>query len=200
MRLVVLEGGEGCGKTSACEPLVRRMHLRGIQAEWGREPGGTVIGEDMRKFLLSHKEAEPMSLFYGFQIARVELLAHILKSKVDVFVLDRFWPSTWAYQVMGEGIPKKIFDAAQLAIKTYLEGFDRIDMFYLDCPDTIRLERMKKSGKGSDRFESKPAEYHQRIREGYEELVSLGSLERVDASPSQELVISDIMLKLGYGY
>ncbi len=114
MHLVVLEGMEGCGKTSACEPLVKRLSLKGIKAAWGREPGGTPIGEDMRKFLLSHKEAEPMSLFYGFQIARVELLASILKSKVDVYVLDRFWPSTWAYQVMGEGIPAKIFDAGVL--------------------------------------------------------------------------------------
>lgn len=200
MRLVVLEGGEGTGKTSACGPLVRRLSMRGLKAAWGREPGGTVIGEDMRKFLLSHKEAEPMSLFYGFQIARVELLAHILKSGVDVFVLDRFWPSTWAYQVKGEGIPECIFNAAQDAIVPYLKRFQRVDLFYLDCPDAIRLERMKKSGKGADRFESKPAEYHQRIREGYEELVSRGFLQRVDASPAQELVINDIMLKLGYGY
>lgn len=200
MRLVVLEGGEGSGKTSACAPLVARLSARGLKAAWGREPGGTPIGEDMRKFLLSHKEAEPMSLFYGFQIARVELLASILKSGVDVYVLDRFWPSTWAYQVKGEGIPVSVFEAAQDAIAPYVQRFKSVELFYLDCPDAIRLERMKKSGKGADRFESKPAEYHQRIREGYEELVSRGFLQRVDASPAQELVINDIMLKLGYGY
>lgn len=200
MRLVVLEGMEGCGKTTACQPFVAGLLKRGLKVSWGREPGGTKVGEDIRSLLLSHEKLEPMSLFYGFQIARVELLASVLKSGVDIFVLDRFWPSTWAYQVRGEGIPRSVFDAAQEAIRPYVEAFEGIDLFYLDCPDTVRLERMKKSGKGVDRFESKPAEYHQRIREGYEELVSMGALQRVDASPAQELVINAIMLKLGYGY
>jgi dTMP kinase len=198
MRLVVLEGMEGCGKTTACEPLVKRLATKGVKADWRREPGGTRIGEDMRTFLLSHREAEPMSLFYGFQIARVELLADMLRTKdVDLFVMDRFWPSTWAYQVMGEGISKGIFDAAQEAILPYVTRFSRVDMFYLDCPDSIRLERMKKSGKGADRYESKPPVYHQRIREGYEDLVSMMALQRVDASKPQDEVLSEILVKLG---
>jgi thymidylate kinase len=99
---------------------------------------------------------------------------------------------------MGEGIPEKIFDAAQEAIRPYVVEFSRVSMFYLDCPDSIRLERMKKSGKGADRFESKPAEYHQRIREGYEGLESAGHLLGVDASKSQDEVLTDIMHVLGY--
>lgn len=199
MRLIVLEGQEACGKSSACEPLVKLLNEKGAKAEWRREPGGTVIGEDMRKLLLSHRTAEPASLFYGFQIARVELLADMLKSTtVDTFVLDRFWPSTWAYQVNGEGIDVEVFNAAQKVIEPYLKGFQTVRLFYLACSDTIRLERMKKSGKGADRFESKPLEYHSRVRRGYEYLVDQGYLERIDASVSQGQVLARILAALGY--
>lgn len=199
MKLIILEGQEACGKSTACEPLVRKLGMKGVRAAWRREPGGTTIGEDMRKFLLSHKSAEPASLFYGFQIARVELIADMLRTHdIDVFVLDRFWPSTWAYQVHGEGIPREVFRASQQVIQPYLARFEGVHLFYLECPDDIRLERMKKSGKGADRFESKPKEYHDRIRAGYNELVCAGDLIPVDASASQEAVLGVIMHRLGY--
>lgn len=192
-KLIVLDGQEACGKSSLCSPLVEKVRLAGLKAETFREPGGTTVGEDMRKLLLSHTEVESMSLFYGFQIARVELLAHMLRMKgTDVFVLDRFWPSTWAYQVCGAGISKVIFEAAQIAIARYLEQFSAIKLFYLECPDSIRLERMKKSGKGGDRYESKNAAYHQCVREGYEYLVEQGHMIRIDASKSPEEVLEAV--------
>lgn len=199
MRLIVLEGQEACGKSSACEPLVNLLREKGAKAGWRREPGGTVIGEDMRRLLLSHRGAEPASLFYGFQIARVELLASMLKSTdEDTFVLDRFWPSTWAYQVHGEGIDIDVFKASQKVIAPYMAGFSSVHLFYLACPDSVRLERMKKCGKGADRFESKPAAYHDRVRKGYEDLVDEGYLHRVDAARPQEEVLASIMKVLGY--
>lgn len=199
MKLIVLEGMEAVGKSSLCEPLVARLKAKGVRARWAREPGGTAIGEDMRRFLLSHKGAEPMSLFYGFQIARVELLAEMLRAmETDAFVLDRFWPSTWAYQVHGEGIGIDIFMASQTAIAPYLRAFETIKMFYLKCSDSVRLERMKKCGKGADRFESKPVEYHNRVRYGYESLVTDGHLIPVNAEPPQDEVLSEIMTRLGY--
>lgn len=199
MDLIVLEGPEGCGKSTITTKLREHFEALGTKVSAVREPGFTKFGEEARRLLLSHEALEPLTEFYMFQACRVELLGCLTKVPMDrndggVVIMDRFWPSTFAYQVCAGGIPHALYEASTKAITdAYMRAFARVTMAYLDCPDTIRLARMKACGKGGDRYESKPVTYHQAVRNGYEQLADFGALERINANQSVDLVVADIL-------
>src|SRR2546423_11246105 len=115
-RLVVLEGAEGAGKTTQIRLLAERLTNAGIPCVAVREPGGTPVGDDIRDILL-HPEQEitaPTEALL-FMASRAELIAKaILPSLVEgrVVLVDRFFLSTYAYQIFGRGLPKGEIRAA----------------------------------------------------------------------------------------
>jgi dTMP kinase len=180
-KFITFEGLDGAGKSTHLSWFASQ--LEGVagtgQVVLTREPGGTLLGEDLRAMLLArpmHPETEALLMF----AARREHLASVIQPALmsGKWVLcDRFTDASYAYQCGGRGIP---FDRLKL-----LEDFTHPDLrpdltvlFDLD-PETARQRRL--GARNPDKFESQPHEFHQRTRDAY--------LKRVQDDPARFSVI-----------
>jgi len=168
-KFIVLDGPDGCGKSTQTTLVVKWLIEQGVEVETFREPGGTAIGEKIRQILLKpeHIVMSTATEVMLYMAARVQLwqekIAPALKENKCV-VLDRWLSSTCAYQGYAGGF-----------------GMDNVIRIAGDClerpwPDlTIILDVDLKTAasrlkRGLDRMEQKGEEYHQRVREGFLEL------------------------------
>src|SRR5947207_9266204 len=115
-KLIVLEGVEGAGKTTQVRLLAERLAAARIPCVAVREPGGTPVGDDIREILL-HPEQEITAATEAllFMASRAELIAReILPAFVEgaTVLVDRFFLSTYAYQIHGRGLAEEEIRAA----------------------------------------------------------------------------------------
>ncbi|MFZ0034502.1 MAG: dTMP kinase [Sedimentisphaerales bacterium] len=187
-KFIVIDGPDGCGKTTQTKLLVDWLKKQGVAVETFREPGGTAIGEKIRQILLNPEhiamgtETEVML----YMAARVQLwqekIAIALKENKCV-VLDRWLSSTCAYQGFAGGF-----------------GIDKVIKIARDCPEkpwpdlTIILDvDLKTAGKrlkkDLDRMEQKGDSYHKKVREGFLKLAKgRKSFVIIDAADDIETV------------
>ena len=115
-RLIVFEGIEGAGKTTQIKLLAERLAAAGIVARGVREPGGTPVGDDIREILLHpEKQITPATEALLFMASRAELVSRELVPALEdgvIVLVDRFFLSTYAYQVYGRGLPEAEIRAA----------------------------------------------------------------------------------------
>ena len=167
---IVFEGGEGAGKSTQARILARRLSQEGFQVVSTREPGGTALGEVVRRWLKSRAGLTPLAELLLFTAARAQLVKVVigpaLRSSQRVVISDRFTASTVAYQGFGRGVDLELIHRLNEASTQGL----RPDLtVYLDLPVEAGLAR--KRG-GLDNFEAEGTEFHRRVREGYLTLVS----------------------------
>jgi dTMP kinase len=188
--LVVLEGIDGCGKSTQAELLVARLAARGLTCRKLREPGGTQLGEAVRRLLLDPAtEACPAAELFGYLLARAQLCSEILApalARGEVVVLDRFWHSTVAYQGAGLGLPLDLVRAANRLAVGHLPVAAAL---WLDLDPAAAEAR--RSG-AADRIEARGLEYLRRVREGYRTLCAEGELVRIDAAQESVAVAAAI--------
>lgn len=195
-RFLTVEGIEGAGKTTCLDLIEQRIRGRGHQLLVTREPGGTPLGEDLRKLLLGHRHegmADDTELLMMFAARAEHLRARIEPAlATGSWVLcDRFTDATYAYQGYGRGI-----DLARIAaLESWVQGDRRPDLtLILDLPVEIGLER---AGRRStpDRFESQTLEFFGRVREGYLELAAAapGRYRIIDAAKPLEEVSRQVV-------
>jgi dTMP kinase len=109
---ITFEGVEGSGKTTQIKRLKKYLAQRGIPCMCTREPGGTRIGEEIRKILLNrrHREMDPLSELFLYEAARaqhvMDLIKPLMSRKRVVILCDRFRDASVAYQ--GYGVIIKI--------------------------------------------------------------------------------------------
>lgn len=184
-RYIVLEGGENVGKTTQAARLADAL-----PAALVREPGGTKVGEEVRRLLLSpdlQKQAETEVLLHAAQ--RSELARTIIDPALETglhVVSDRSWLSSAAYQG-AQGIP---FDRILSVNQFALDGLLRPDLcILLDADPMAAAERVP--DKPMDYYESKGMEFHNRIRSNFLEIaeymgaVVIDALQDVDAVSEQ---------------
>ena len=166
-RLVVLEGAEGAGKTTQIRLLAERLTNAGIPCVAVREPGGTPVGDDIRDILL-HPEQEitaPTEALL-FMASRAELIAKaILPSLVEgrVVLVDRFFLSTYAYQIFGRGLPEgEIRAANRLATAGLVPELTLL----LDVSASEGLSRADARG-ARDRMEQADDDFHHRVADAF---------------------------------
>ncbi len=180
-RFIVLEGGEGAGK-STCARLIRGwLRAQGRAVLMTREPGGTPLAERIRELLLqSRGEMAPMSellLMFAARVSHIrERILPALESGKDV-VCDRFVDSSYAYQCGGRGLPAR--DIAVLERIT-LGGLRPDLVLVLDLPPRVGLSRVGRRG-AADRFERAGLAFQQRVRRTF--------LQRARAAPQRYRVI-----------
>ncbi|MGI9141223.1 MAG: dTMP kinase [Gemmatimonadaceae bacterium] len=161
--LVVFEGTEGVGKSTQVDMLLHRLKGAGVEAVSFREPGGTTVGDQIRGILLRPgNEIAPVTEALLFMASRAELCAREIAPAIaagKVVVLDRFFLSTYAYQIAGRGLDEESVRAANLlATGGLLPDLTLL----LDYPVMSGLERA--SGRGSrDRMEQMDSAFHERI-------------------------------------
>ena len=114
-RLIVFEGVEGAGKTTQLDRLASVLGRSGVDCRTWREPGGTIAGDAIRALLLdpaSSLSSRAEALL--FMASRAELVERELRpalQKGAVVLLDRFFLSTYAYQVAGRGLSEEAIRA-----------------------------------------------------------------------------------------
>jgi dTMP kinase len=166
-RLVVLEGGEACGKSTQAARLAPRLG-----AVLTREPGGTVVGERIRSLLLdpalgAELDARAEALLMA--AARAQHVAEVVAPALAagrVVVSDRFVGSSLAYQGYGRGLPQPDL-AALSAFATGGLGADVVVL--LDLEST---EAAARRGPVPDRMEAAGEAFHRRVEEGFAALAA----------------------------
>ncbi|MSQ05800.1 MAG: dTMP kinase [Dehalococcoidia bacterium] len=168
----VFEGGDGAGKSTQARALLGRLRRRGVPALLTREPGGTTLGESVRRWLKSHRDTAPMAELLLFSAARAQLVQHVIRPALSdgvAVICDRFTASTVAYQGWGRGLDLAWIDKLNQAATGGLAPDLTI---LLDLPPEAALARRARSGDGpddsrADRFEAAPLEFHRKVRQGY---------------------------------
>jgi dTMP kinase len=197
---VTLEGGEGAGKSLQAEALAAKLTGLGLQVMRTREPGGTALGERLRRLLLElpakgELAVDPLTETLLFAAARAELVATVIAPAIErgeAVICDRFGDSTAAYQGYGRGVDLKLIDDVNAAATA---GVAPDLVVLLDLPVEAGLAR----GEGArDRFEQEELAFHERVRAGYRQLAARAS-DRwlvVDATQPPEAVTAAIWARL----
>jgi dTMP kinase len=162
-KLIVFEGAEGAGKSTQVRLLAERLATARISCVALREPGGSPVGDAIRDIVL-HKEHPITNATEAllFMASRAELTAReIVPSLNDgrVVLLDRFFLSTYAYQIFGRGLPEAETRAAnRLATGGLVPDLTLL----LDVPPAEGLGRADARG-ARDRMERADDEFHRRV-------------------------------------
>ena len=162
-RLIVFEGAEGAGKTTQIRILTERLAAAGIPHVSLREPGGTPVGDDIRDIVLHQEQeiiAETEALL--FMASRAELVAREILPSLDkgnVVLVDRFFLSTYAYQIVGRGLPEPEVRAANRLATT---GLVPDLTLILDVHAAHGLERADARGK-RDKIERSGNDFRARV-------------------------------------
>ncbi len=181
-RFIVLEGGEGSGKSTLAAALGARFAARGTEVVLTREPGGTPVGELVRKLL--HEPLVPWAEAFAFFVARAQLVSDVVRPALErgaVVVCDRFAASTYAYQGYARGLDLAALRAAN-AVAT--GGLEPDLTIFLDLEVATGLTR-KFGEDEAIRTGLESVEFHRKVREGYLAQLAAarpGTWARIDAS------------------
>jgi len=162
--LLSFEGIEGTGKSTQIQLLNRFLKKKGFKTCVFREPGSSVIGEEIRKILLhSHAKLTLFSETMLFIAARNQLILEKIEPNIlkkDIIILDRYLDATVAYQGFGAGVNLKLInDLNKEAVGIYMPDVTIL----LDIDPKSGLKR---SGR-TDRFEKRKLDFHKKVRSGY---------------------------------
>lgn len=199
-KLIVIEGLEGAGKSTAVSTVIEFLNQLKIKALTTREPGGTAIGEVLRDLIKNPEykdildDKSELLLLYT---ARIQLIEQVIKPalKQGVWVIaDRFELSTLAYQGGGRGLDQKMIE--QLSAFA-LDGFKPDLTLYLDITPEEGMQRVRLRG-ACDRIEQQSIAFFNRVYESYRYYVQRSSdIEMIDAGRPLSEVKQEIQNILG---
>ena len=166
--LITLEGNEGCGKSTQIRLLYRYLKKKGKKVFLTREPGGTVIGDQIRKILLDvrNKGMSPVCETLLYMASRAQLVQEVVKkhlAKGEIVLCDRWMDATVAYQGYAGGVPVPWIESLGRAAT---QGVVPSLTLYLDLPVEVGLRRAKKRH-AADRMEKKKKQFHEKVRKGF---------------------------------
>lgn len=196
-KFIVFEGLDFTGKSTQVELLAARLREAGYPVVTTREPGGTTVGERVRKVILSTRTVEllPLSELLLFITARAQLCAEVIEPALrekKVVISSRYRFSSIAYQGYGRGIDlelvRRLNDAAT--------GGRYPDLtFLIDLPAETALAR--KEGDG-DRIEGEDHAFYRRVQVGYLQLTRGDpSVHLIDGTLSKEEIAAHVADRLG---
>lgn len=199
-RFITFEGPEGSGKSTQATLLRDRLLQRGVRSVCTREPGGTALGEAVRRILQFDDAGEspcPRAELLLFAAARAQLTERLIRPALqrgDWVLCDRFFDSTTVYQGAGRGLP--IDEITQLN-RMATGGLVPDITLLLDLDVETGLQRVARRGCESavaDRFELEHRAFHERVRRGYLELARSepNRFRVVDASRPPEVISAEI--------
>jgi len=202
---ITFEGPEGSGKTTQIQPLFADLQSRGYDVVLTREPGGTAIGDQIRRILLdpANQEMLPEAEILLFSASRAQLVGQVVRPALErgaIVICDRFADSTMAYQGYGRGLD--------------LESLHRITQFatgglmpdltvYLDLDVEEGLRRKRVAGQQDseawNRLDQQAIDFYDRVQRGY---LALASAEPdrwlvIDAARPTEVVQAEIRRRVG---
>jgi dTMP kinase len=199
-RFVSFEGIEGCGKTTQIARLSDHLTARSIAHTITREPGGTAVGEGIRKILLTSEAihltaASELLLFYASRSQNIQEKIKPALERNEMVICDRFYHASMAYQGYGRGIP---LDFITRLTDLVCDRFQPQVTILLDIEPAVGLgrARARNHARSNDegRFEAEDLEFYTRVRNGYLDLASRDPRIRViNADRSIEEVHREIV-------
>jgi dTMP kinase len=200
--LIVLEGVEGAGKTTQLRRLQARLVASGVRCIAVREPGGTAVGDAIRELLLDpERRLDPRTEALLFMASRAQLVQDVVRPALaeGTFVIsDRFFLSTYAYQIAGRGLPE---DEVRRANALATGGLTPDLTLLLDLPIEEGFRRAGQRGQ-PDRIERSGDAFHTRVRSAFVEFATAGwqaahpecgPIALVDASGTEDEVTARIV-------
>jgi dTMP kinase len=195
MTFIVIEGGEGVGKSTQVGLLADRLGAEGKWVTRTFEPGGSPRGAELRRMLLGGGDpVDERAELFLMLADRADHVAEVIRPALAagmIVVCDRFTPSTLTYQGAGRG-----FDIQALTQMSALAA-DRLEpdvVIVLDLPDAAADARVAAE---RDRFERAGADFHARVRAAYRELAPTFGWVVVDAAGSAEEVGARVWAVVG---
>ena len=165
-KFITLEGGEGSGKSTQVKILSAWLAGLGYSVLRTREPGGSAGAEVIRSLLLGRASWDPVAEMALHFAARREHWARTIQPSLaagSFVVCDRFFDSTLAYQVAGQGAPRQVW--ADLRAATLGNVGPDLTLL-LDIPVEQGLERANRRGE-TNRYDRLGLTFHQRIRDSF---------------------------------
>lgn len=172
-RFITFEGMDGCGKTTQFRILGNWLRERGIEAVETVEPGGTAIGQQIRRILLdpANADIQPRTELLLYFASRAQNVDQVIRPALEsgrVVLCDRFTDSTLVYQGAGRGIdPSLVLDLDRIACR----GLKPDVTVLIDIDPETSLARAKRrnerTGNSESRLDEESAAFHERVREGY---------------------------------
>lgn len=165
---ISLEGVEGTGKSTHSLMLSETLESEGHEVVRTAEPGGTTIGQNIRKILLdpSNSAMEPVTELLLYAAARRQHIQELILPALDAgktVITDRFADSTIAYQGTGRGLDMALISELDFIVTNGLKP-DLTLLLDLDVKEG--LSRNRSAGK-RDRLELEDIAFHKRVREGF---------------------------------
>jgi dTMP kinase len=203
-RFITLEGGEGAGKSTQQRRLAAWLRQGGIDVVETREPGGSPGAEEIRSLLVTGTTGrwDPVTEALLHFAARRDHLAKVIEPALrrgSWVVCDRFADSTMAYQGYGHGLGRAVVES----LYALVVGDAGPDLtLVLDLPVAEGLARAGARGQsdkagdgaGEDRYEKMDLEFHQRLRDGFHDIVAREPQRclLIDASGDEDAVAARI--------
>ncbi|HEY4132405.1 MAG TPA: dTMP kinase [Gemmatimonadaceae bacterium] len=204
-RLVVLEGPEGAGKTTQLRRLANWLGARGTDVVAVREPGGTTVGDEIRRVLLDPSaDIVPRAEALLFMASRAQLVEREIGPALEggsLVLLDRYFLATYAYQGVGRGLSEDMLRAAN-AMAT--GGLVPDITLLLTLPVETGLARAIQRGE-RDRMERAELAFHERVAHAYDTFVApawqsahpeCGPIVNVDAMGTEDEVFERVLATL----
>jgi dTMP kinase len=193
---IAFEGGEGTGKSTQSELLKAWLEQEGETVILSREPGGTVLGKDLRKILLGHETGaiSPRAEALLYAADRAHHVFSVIRPGLDagdVVITDRYFDSSAAYQGAGRVLnPSEVARISRWATESLYPTMTIL----IDLPAEIGLGRLQ----SRDRLEAEPTEFHERVRQEFLQIAMMDP-ERyfvVDGTQSVEEIHTQIIARV----
>ena len=198
---ITFEGIEGSGKSTQIALLYDHLLQQGWKVTLTREPGGTPIGDQVRRILLhpDHGTLDATAELLLYAASRAQHLREVILPALDagkVVLCDRFSDATLAYQGYGRGLSVQVIRELDRIVTAGLRPALTV---LLDLPAAAGLGRAR--GRNTDqglhgeaRFENEDLLFHDRVRDGYLQLAreEPGRIRVVDAARSSDEIQADV--------
>jgi dTMP kinase len=168
---IAFEGGEGTGKSTQSKMLKKWLEDRGEVVVLSREPGGTDLGQGLRKILLGHETGEisPRAEALLYAADRAHHVYSVIRpalAKGEVVISDRYFDSSIAYQGAGRVLsPGEVARISRWATESLFPTLTIV----IDLPAEIGIGRLK----NRDRLEAEPLAFHERVRQEFLQIARL---------------------------
>ncbi len=167
MKFIAFEGLDGGGKSTLIEGLRQAILAKGEQVQVSREPGGTPLGEEIRRLLLRKDSEAPtpraeLLLYVADRAHHVEIKIRPALKRGEWVLSDRFSASAVAFQAGGRSLPRQEIDM----LNAYAVNGCAPDLWVL-LDLTVEEAARRMEGRELDRFESEQQDFHQRVRDSY---------------------------------
>lgn len=167
---VVLEGGDGAGKSTLMRKIESFFKKRSVALIKTREPGGTPLAERIRELILAHSkpgfEIDARTELFLYEAARSHHVAHVIEPALragKTVLCDRFTFSSLAYQGIGRGLG---LDTVETLNRVATQGRRPDAVILLDISPKKAEERRSKRGMGN-RLDSESRSFHRKVRNAF---------------------------------